>query len=353
MARLGCQRRVITIAALAIACGLSACNAILGIGDPIVDQTVGDASTDVDAASTPEIDSAPSPDANPPTCRHGDPFTSPALVRGLENVPVCGGRLNGIETNIYLSALTDGGWDLFIAGRDSIDDKFGPLAKLSNSTQSDDYWPSVDAQEEMMFFESGTNPDAPGGPDRIWFSTRDNTTADFGRGGLSTFFSILPDSIDSAPYLLPSGSVLFFASVGRSDATVDPPLDRTPSQDIWELHTNRSGTMISNRRLTEISTDEDTEQFPVVTADEREIFFTRTVLGDTNDDIWFAQRDAGSVVFDSPSILDTDGGAVNSSEVQEWASWISPDNCRLYFVRSPRSGSLSETRLWVAERIAR
>lgn len=321
---------------------LHACtDARIGLGDDGPTATdAGDGGPRADAGS----DADASIDGPSPYCRHGDPFGEPRLVAGFEDRDVWSGRFAPDELTIYVSMpLTPGSasaFDIYTAGRFTPTGAFGTLTKLSISTPGDDYWPTTSDDQKIMFFESGQNPDG-GDPvgSRVWFATRDTVPGNF-TSTLWDYFKAVPENAtEGSPYLSPSGKTLYWSSIGRATFA---------SIDLWAADVTNAGTVVSDYRLAgTINTDAYPETFPVISADDRELFFAR-MIGFSPEDMYVSVRSSPADGF--ARVDKVAGAGVNTPEAAEWPSWISPDHCRLYFVRTRALDGGTEARLWVAER---
>lgn len=334
------MRWSIVLGALSVVFALYACADVRidlgddGPADARADETLSDVRIDADAGSA---------DA-PSFCAHGDPFSASRLVAGFETSDVWSARLSPDELTVYLAfpstAGGTGGFDLYSAGRFTAASAFGARTKLSISTLGDDYWPTTSEDQKIMFFESPQNPDggAPLGS-RVWFASRDTVPGNF-RSALWDYFASIPDTAtEGSPYLSPSGRTLYWSSIGRGPHA---------SIDLWAADVTAAGTVVSDYRLAgTINTDTDTETFPVITSDDRELFFAR-VVGSEPGDMYVSQRSSPADGFSR--VEKVGGGGLNTAEAGEWPSWVSPDHCRLYFIRTRTVDGGIEARLWFAER---
>lgn len=290
------------------------------------------------------------PDAGPPRCDSRVPFGTPAVVKGFATMPVLSGRLNPDETQVYFSALNSCAGeeciDLFVAGRDNRDASFssGSLIPKINCGQASEYFPSISADSLRIYFESSRmrTPDADGGCGidvaRIWSAKRDKVDDSFGSVQVDDKFDV-PGALDTSPYLHPSGATLYFVSTGRPQGP--------GNQDIW-LARIKNGLVDTIEVVDNVSTGE-AETAPVISLDELTIYFARDPAGGAERKIWVAHRPTPLAKFDAPAPLDE-----LNTRSDQIPSWISPDNCRLYYATNsenvPDGGVIDNYRLWVAER---
>lgn len=278
-------------------------------------------------------------------CGHGTAFHAVALVPGFESTDIVSARLSPDERTVYLSRPQVPGvpaaFDLAVATRATSTSSFGAPSAFDASTPTDDYWPTVSADGLSMFYEAGVQSDAgTGGPQRIWYATRLASTDPFAVTSNTFFDAVTPGTIDASPYLLPSANVLYWASLGRSGSTT--------SQDIWTAVVSPTGAVSNASRVSTIGLTDADEHFPVATDDNLELFFARWNRTG-GDDAFVATRSAVGADWRAP--LKVGGAAAINTADSEWPSWISPDACRLYFVRyKDLPGGGAESRLWVASR---
>ena len=327
-------RRTAWIAGLTM-CGLACGDLRVSLGDGLLDGGATDAPLDQDS----NVVDAGADDGAPPVrqCPHGAPFATSKLVAGFESTDVWSARLSPDERTIFLSIPRNPGtatdFDLYSAGRTETDQPFGVQQKLSISTATDDYWPTVRPDGLVMFFESGLRPDGATSSSRIWFASRTSVPGNF-EAVLLDYFASVPETVtEGVPYLVPSGKKLYWASIGREGKT---------SLDLWAADVTGAGAVVTPFKL-DVSTAND-DSYPVVTDDDLELFFGHD-LPTEGDDIYVSVRPPTATQFPAPVKVE---GPINTLDDREWSSWISPDSCRLYFIR--KSGTNETARLYVAER---
>lgn len=327
--------------ARAVACTAALTMSIFACGDLRISLGEGLLDGGIDAPIDQAADVADSGDDDgaPPIkqCPHGTPFLSAKLVPGFETTDVWSARLSPDEKTVYVSIpqkpATAFDFDLYSAGRTETDEPFGVPQKLSISTVTDDYWPTVSPDGKVMFFESGIRPDGATSSSRIWYASRENIPGNF-NAVLLDYFASVPETVtEGVPYLLPNKSKLYWASIGREGKT---------TLDIWAANVTTAGAVVTPFKL-DVSTSND-DSYPVVTDDDLELFFGHD-LPTEGDDIYVSVRKPAETQFPPPARVE---GPINTLQDREWSSWISPDSCRLYFIR--RSGTDDTARLYVAER---
>ncbi len=298
---------------------------------------------DADGGSSP----SDAPVAGPSRCDARAPFTSFALVRGFEGTTIISARPTPDETAVLYSSAADGCvaescYDIYVAHRPDRASPFGPgsLFPALNCSTSSEYWPTLSLDGKLVFFESSRALAADGGTcgndrARIWSASRPNTTTDFGSPRIDELFSRDAGSVESSPYLHPSGRSLYFVSVGRSGPG---------GQDIFEATIDTLGLVFQTANIAAVNTPGD-ENFPVISFDERTLFFARDQGEGTPRDIWAAHRASPGDAFDAPEVV-----AELATKNDEIPAWTSDDRCRLYFIRQAGVAGGSAHQLWVAER---
>src|SRR5262249_22120526 len=159
-----------------------------------------------------------------------------------------------------------------------------------------------------------------------WVATRqNNTVAGFNPPQVQEFSKGDPGRLgDGAPYLLPSGQSLYFLSgdrggAGSSDLFVIP-LVQGVGAAANEIKNLGAG----------VNTATD-EPAPVVSASDLVLYFARG----PSRRIYKSSRARATDDFGPAELVSElttlDAGTGN---VEQYPSWISPDDCRLYFVRN-------------------
>jgi hypothetical protein len=310
-----------------------------------------DASPPVEAG--PDAPDVEVPDVVPPPCDPSKPFANIALVAGLENRSVFSARLTSDEKSVYLSVLNGEAGaesaDIFVAGRASMEAAFGAPNILPNinTSASDDYWPTLSADGTLLFFESSRSLTKDGGEytndrARIWYAKKPPGLEGFGEPILQSLFATTENGTEGAPYLHPSGRSLYFISLdrpGRMDL------------DIFVATINSDGIAANiTADIGDVNTADLSEHAPVVSRDDKVLFFAREDRATTIRDIYVATRSSPN----EPRF----GTAVPVDELntsyEEFPTWVSDDLCRLYFASTrPADGDAAGAgtfRLWVASR---
>jgi Tol biopolymer transport system component len=246
------------------------------------------------------------------------------LVDGVNgtNATDRGARLSPDELTVYFHSDRGGGsLDLYTGSRSSRAAAFSGVTALSavNDPSTADAWPTVTADGLSLFFEAQRT-----GVPEVWIATRSTVVA--------AFSSPAPvanvGSMTAQPFVMPDGSALYFIVVPG---------------DLYRAERGPSGQYGTPVMVTTVNTP-SLEYLPVLTPDELTLYFGSNradppAKGDF--DIWMSTRASRTDNWQPP---------VNVQELntaaEELPTWISSDNCRLYFNR----GSGGPSKVFVAER---
>ncbi len=226
-----------------------------------------------------------------------------------------GGRLSVDERTLYFSRRNEltGDNDLYMATRASVADEFGAVRQIPDVNDNDvsHWWPTVSGDGLTLY--AGGNL-ASG--NRIFKSTRASVDADFPPltevGALESFLTF-----QEHPYVLPNNRTMYFG------ASVD-----TTEWDIYRVSINADGSFGTPSIVfgAALALPGVLDWAPAVTPDELTMYFASTREGGRGGyDIYLASRDSTSAEFGPPVALN-----VNDNE-NDLPTWISPDNCELYF----------------------
>jgi Tol biopolymer transport system component len=259
-------------------------------------------------------------------CDTSRPFGTPVLVDGINGTTGndTGARLSPDELTVYFNSDRDGvSRDIYAASRSSRSDPFGSVYPLTGiNTTGSEGWPSVTADGLTIFFETGRPS-----PNQVYVATRTTLVAQF--SGAAQVANVATGMESGQPFVLPDESAIYLF-IGA---------------DMYRAQRGASGQFDTPVALSTLNTA-DVEYFPTPTPDELTIYFASTRADATAKgyfDIWMATRASRNVDFGPPVNLQE----LNTA-LEEFPSWISADNCRIYFSRST-SGVTGE-RIYVAER---
>jgi hypothetical protein len=316
----------------AIDASADASTAIDASADASADRCPLDAGPADDAATDAATDAAPPMDASAP-CDPTKPFGDPHVVKELSSPGHDGAvALSADGRTAYVSALrSDLGattWDLYVATRHDTQSPFSPPERLDDLSTPDyaEFFPTLSADGRTLIYTS-TAPGGSGGWD-LRMSTRASLSDAFGAGAPITAVNSARD--EWGPFLTADGNNLYMTST-RSGTGAMYVTARSDAGDFGEP------------KLVE---GIEPAGVPVVTADGRTIYFAsaRTDLGaHGKTDIWIARRASTSDDFGPPVNVDE----LNTGE-SETPSWLSPDQCELYFHRM--GGPIGKTDIFVARK---
>lgn len=317
------MRKWLSVAASAL--GILAVIDCGGEGDGLPDRS-GVGLPDRDSTTTSAEAGAGDPDARPAFPDEGDattpvngdvecdpnkPFGTPQLVFDAATRSATP-RLSADELTIYFTA--DGAaTDLFRAVRPSRTARFGaPELMAAHSSPSNDNDPSVSLDHLTLFFQSNRS-----GNTELYYATRASLSVDFGAP------SLVPDVNDPtvadahAYYRAGGGGELWFVSL-RGSAN-------------YRIHVaKKSGQGFGTpSAIVELSGAWNDWQ-PMVTEDGLAMVFASTrPNGLGGYDLWISTRVSDSAAWSDPTPL-----AELNSAANEFAGWLSPDRCRIYFSSS-------------------
>jgi len=271
------------------------------------------------------------PDLHLGPCDPGAEFMQVAPVGGLENeVGMQSARLSRDELSIVFSRLSTGGspehprfGDLYMAHRDDRADDFGRVAAINElNSDFDEFSASLSDDRLMLYFDRQDH----GTRYEILAATRPGSEQAFGAPTAIQLGDATRSNYN--PFITPAA--IYFAS-RRDDSLASlfmaagHGLQFAAPQNVMSIE-----TLISY-------------EAPIVAFDGLTIYFSAVRDGTAvARHIWSAARSAPEQRFGLPravAALDTAG--------LEWPTWISEDNCRLYFM-AKQDGAGST--LWIASR---
>jgi hypothetical protein len=265
---------------------------------------VPDARTDIDAQPL----DAPISDATPPACDLSQPFGGVAFVQGIESdqderyvIPMA-----DLRSVFVTSDRPDfGDDDVYVATRAAASDPFDapmPIA-LDTTTGSEQLsWLAADGLTALVV-EDG----------EIYVATRTSTSGEF--GSLAAVTDVNDTSTELDPFLSASGA-LYFAS------------DRTGDFALYRAAPAGGGHFATPAVIAELETGAQ-ELRPVLTDDERTIYFTRDGV------VSVAHRSSATATFGAV-LAETD--LVDEPSSTTLVSWVSGDGCQILFTTDGISG---------------
>jgi Tol biopolymer transport system component len=280
------------------------------------------------SVEAPQPGDASTSDATPP-CSSTAKFGAPVPVPGLATPALSeiGPSLSADELTVYFwgSPVGDGDTNLYTAHRATRNDAFPTPRLLTalNTTGAQDNDPSISGDDRTLWFASSRIANEGL---HLYVVTRPSTLVEFGAAGLAA--GLAADDVtkdDVTPFMTADGNEIWFAS-NRLPTAGGP--------DIW--HATRTGTSFTQPIPATSINSTATELMPTLTADRLTIYFasSRTGASAQGDlDIWTANRPTADADFSPPVLVDELNTPGNDR-----ASWISPDNCRIYGSTSADGG---------------
>lgn len=269
-----------------------------------------------------------------PRCAATAKFTTMKRVAGLEHATASNGSatLTADELTVVFTSSREGGnsYRLYSATRASRDGSFSipaPVDGLGGLPNTNT--PSLSGDGLALYF-TAIQPSWD-----VYRASRSRPTDLFGSvTRLGAIDSDVAHELD--PFATSGGTELWFASSRTADGG---------SGSVY--HVYRSTFAGASFRPPErvLPADEDDQRCPVPSPDLRTLFLTRS-RPDVND--------GGPIIVvgrrDDPGRPFTTFAPVDELDVspQQYPSWLSPDECRLYYTRV--DGTPLRAELWVAER---
>jgi len=265
-------------------------------------------------------------------CDPARPFGAPVLVPGLDTSDFFATpRLSPDELSIYFTTLVDRDGavqaDLVRAQRTSRAAPFGPATPLSAfNTPQQDNDPMIAGDLRSLWFSSSRS-----GNNQLYVARRASPGEELGAPVLVP--GLAGPSQDMHPYYRAAGPELWFTS------------DRGDSGTEVYVAPLRDGSFGPATLVSELSTPAVDVQ-PQVTEDGLVVLLASNREGGAGGfDLWIASRRSTAETFRAPTSL----AAVNTA-ADEYAGWISPDACRVYFSSNRDTDAQPRHRLWYAER---
>lgn len=274
-----------------------------------------------------EIDGTAMADSAEPIaiCDPTTAFDAPEPLTGF-NTPSTEGteRLTIDELELYFSGALAGASSstIYRAQRSTISQPFGlPVPLTSLHMTAGEYDPSVSSDALTLYFQS---PRVPNQGDHLYVSTRTSRAGEFGAPSeLLNVNSMIVTDNDFQPSVTIDGQELWFVS------------DRAGGLGLADIYraTWNGSSFGSVTAVNELNSSAK-EWLPILSADKLTIYFASDRAdGKGGFDIWSTHRATVADGFPPPRPV----SELNSS-ASEFAGWLSPDNCRIYF-HSDRAGN--------------
>ena len=266
-------------------------------------------------ASIDAPDGSPGIDA-PPGCDPRGAFGPPTAVRGLEAEIGGAARFSPDELTLYYTASAVA--DIFTTSRTSLTDAFlAPQPATELNGEFDNIDPTLSSDGLTVWLASNRLNNRL----RVFVATRSSANVPFN----------MPEEAQTVNSADPMGSVggdgqPFVTADGKELWLTSNRAGGRGGVDLWRSLATASGFPAPENVAALSSTADD--YFPMLSADRLTVYFSskRTATGTRGGfDIWTARRDTPDGAFLAPALVD----ALNTSG-DDFATWMSPDNCRLY-----------------------
>jgi hypothetical protein len=284
---------------------------------------VGDASnpvgTDagVDAGIDALADTSKPPDAAVDAgapCDPTKPFGVPTAVPGLKGQTVW---LTSDEKTAYTTMfLSDGGagaiYVIETTSRATTADPFGAavVSEVNTLPNNDGHSATLTGDGKTIMFHSYRSPSL--GNQDLFVSTRSSPQATFPTP--APLANVNSASTDADPVLSPDGLDLYFASNRAGSA-----------YDVFHAVAGSQGSFGAPVKV-DLGTGD--AQAPLISPDGLGLYFS-TSRGGGKNDIWVATRSTTKDGFGTPAPV----AELNTSGSDDFADWLSPDQCRIYITR--------------------
>lgn len=285
----------------------------LGIAALVGCSSVASPTVDASAPDAPGPDSGEDGPAPPARCAWDAPFTGTAAVAGLV-VPgemLYGARLSADELTLFLSGYDGTSFDLFEAHRASATGPFSTPRRMTElNSSAGDFDADLSRDGLRLWFGSNRS-----GASQIYVAGRPSPGDGF---GVPTLADGVNDGFDAGqPFETVDGAELWFAS------------SRAPQlggRDLWRA--TWDGVRYTNPQHVDGLSSGGEDWWPMLSDDGLTLYFASN--GGQGFDIYRAHRVARNAPFAAPVRVD----ALNTAG-DDFASWLSPDDCRLYLTQGP------------------
>jgi len=255
------------------------------------------------------------------SCNLTDAFGS--ILRALPGITSTDGMTLAADgLTAYFSRRETSDYDLYVATRGDTSSAFGALGLVPNVNSTlGEHAPSLSPDGLQLFFDTGS---LDNGLEHVVVSSRTSPGATFGAPQLVA--NVTSAGVDEHPYLSLGGQTLLFASA-------------QPSEDRLLYAAAKTGAGFDAPvlvPLSHVAGSDDTH--PVLSNDGLRLYFRSarpgSYSGDTDGDIWMAERATATGSFETPVNLTT----LNGSGV-EFPVMLAADGCSLYFASNREHGA--------------
>ncbi|WP_394845388.1 hypothetical protein LZC95_51205 [Pendulispora brunnea] len=262
-------------------------------------------------------DAGDRPDTGP--CGYDKPFRSPPVPVDLGAAGTnWGGWLSPDESRIYFASYRDGGTKLYFAtrdgGRGSFASTVAPLGCCN--TRPNETTPTLTDDRRLMVFAGGVSTQERYD---LFITQWVDASNDFADATALQQLNISGTVDEWAPFLASGGRKLWFSS------------NRSGEYDIYVANLAADGGVQNSALVQGISVSGAHDDNPVLSANGQNLYFSSTRNG-ANVAVWVAHRNNVSDDHKSWGAPILAGVPDMALQDQERPVWISPDECRLYYM---------------------
>lgn len=257
-------------------------------------------------------------------CDPAKPFGPPSPIVELNTTATeSHATLTADELTVYFTSTRPGGpgnLDIYRARRPVLDAPWEPPELVEGiNTPGHESRPAI--RDDGLTLYAETNAISPNAWS-ISAATRPDPAVSFGPFVRDEILN-LPTAGAVAPSLLPDGSRIYFVRSG----------------DVY--HATWSGVSWGAVTRVEGVNSPETEDYPLISPDDRTLYFSSRRPGGAGDhDIWIARRASATEAFGAPvpfTEINTAAG--------DFPAWVSHDGCELWFTRLAGAGNFDLFRL--------
>ena len=275
-------------------------------------------------------------DAGKPACDLEKPFGPLVPVKAVNSQRRDGiARLTDDELAMYLGSQRDASVpssELYVATREKRDGSFDEPREVAGvNTTNAEYGPSVTGDGKTLYFTSDRlAPELH----RIFVVSRPNPSVQFGPAALVAGINEDGDA-SFGPFVTSDGSRIYYSVAYDNGGG-----GRTTK--VFVATRLGDGGFGTPAQVAGFGTDL-TDTSPVLSADEKTIWFSSARAPSILQDVWLATRASKDGAFGTPQRVPE-----LSTAGDDFPNWISPDGCRIYLHITPDAGTDED--VWVAEK---
>ena len=312
----GSMTRLLFLSLVAAAAGGAAAAACVG-DDPVRPPSDGRRDPDgatTDGASNTDGAADASDGAAPRTCNVTSPFTKVEEVSELNAAQSGGARLSRDGLTVWFHrVLSADEWIIYSAKRPDKSSKFGAPAPVDGvGAGKVDAFPTVNKDGSLLFFQRSLTSTAP---------ERDIAQLALGASGSPSPTPGLSSALqERTTYVADDGSM--WLSLRDEDGGVTNRIVHAPRSGQGFGALEDLGPEKANPAMA--------DEAPVVSTDGLTMYFATNRGAGGGLEVWFASRTSLTARFGNLKALP----AIRKANSSELPTWLSPDNCELWFQRN-------------------